>query len=107
MQKLNFKQKVLKFVNKVPKGKVVSYGQVAAAIGSPRAARQVGWTLASLDGSGLKIPWWRVVNSKGYLSIRGNLQAEKQMQKAYLESEGVEVSAELVVDMEKYRYKFK
>src|SRR5438105_160774 len=65
-----FKQKIIEVIRLVPHGKVVSYGQVAAYVGVPRAARQVGWILNQSEGK-LDLPWWRVVNNKGYLSIRG------------------------------------
>ena len=99
-----FAEKVTLSVKKIPVGKVVSYGQIAAALGSPRAARQVGWALHSLDDSQEKIPWWRVVNNRGYLSIRGNDIATKDLQQSLLEKEGIKVSKEYVVDMKKYRY---
>ncbi len=84
----------------IPKGKVVSYGQVAAACGSPRSARQVGGILRSLDS----LPWWRVVNAKGFLSIRGNWEADKDLQKNLLEQEGMQVSKEFTLDMSEYQW---
>lgn len=108
---MNFKEKVYIAVQKIPKGKVVSYGQVAAVCGSPRAGRQVGWMLRLLDGraedSGTLIPWWRVINSQGILSIKGNFEATKNLQKSLLEKEGIVVNSDFQVDMLKYRYNFK
>ena len=100
-----FKEKVFKLVNKIPKGQVASYGQVAAALGSPRAARQVGWVLRGSDTLGGEVPWWRVVNNKGEISIKGNPAASKLQQKIFLEQEGVKVSREFRFDIEKYRTK--
>ena len=55
---MNFREQVFHIVKQVPYGKVVSYGQVALALGNPRAARQVGWALASLSISPDKsVPW--------------------------------------------------
>ena len=51
----------------IPYGRVVSYGQVAAYVGVPRGARQVGWTLRRLED--IDIPWWRVINNEGRISI--------------------------------------
>lgn len=99
-----FKEKVMQIVRSIPAGKVVSYGQVAAYTGLPRAAREVGWILNDTEDTGLGLPWWRVLNNKGYISIRGNVVADKQLQKKLLESEGVEVSEEFELDMKKYRY---
>lgn len=102
---MNFKEQVIDWVKKIPKGRVVSYGQIAAKCGSPRASRQVGWMLNSLDGN-TTVPWWRVINNGGYISIKGNIMATPLAQKNFLESEGVAVSKDLKIDIEKYRYHF-
>lgn len=80
----------------------MSYGQVAAAAGSPRAARQVGGILraSSLD----TLPWWRVINNAGYISIKGSFEATPQVQKSLLVQEGVPVSIEMQVDIDAYRH---
>ncbi len=103
---MNFKEKVYQKMSEVPRKKVVSYGQVAAACGSPRAARQVGWMLHLLDGSDT-VPWWRVINNVGQISIKGNFLSTPKKQKKLLEDEGVEVAKDFKIDIEKYRYKFK
>lgn len=100
---MNFKQKVLEFVKSIPKGKVASYGQVAAASGSPRASRRVGGILGAL-GIDTNIPWWRVVNATGFISIK-NHEVTKEMQKVLLEKDKVIVSKEFYVDMKKYQRK--
>jgi methylated-DNA-protein-cysteine methyltransferase-like protein len=100
----NFKQAVLNFIKKVPTGKVVSYGQAAAAAGSPKAARQVGGILRALDAADGSVPWWRVINNQGIISIKGNWTATKEIQKSLLEKEGVEVSKDFKINMERYRY---
>lgn len=100
---MNFREQVMLAVGKVPAGKVVSYGQVAAECGSPRAARQVGWSLHTLDGE-TAVPWWRVINNLGYISIKGNLMSTPLAQKKFLEDEGVEVTEDLKIDIEKFRY---
>lgn len=100
---MNFKELVKKHVQEVPKGKLVSYGQVAAACGSPRAARQVGWMLHTLDGDN-SVPWWRVINAQGYISIKGNLYSTPLAQKSLIESEGIPVDADFHMDLEKFRY---
>ncbi len=101
----NFKEQVLSFIGQVPKGKVVSYGQVAAACGKPKGAREVGRILRNFDIDGNSgIPWWRVLNNKGVISIKGNWTADKELQKSLLKKDGVKVSKELEVDMGKYRF---
>ena len=97
-----FKQKVIELVGMIPRGKVASYGQVALYIGTPRAARQVGWTLRQI-GTETNIPWWRVVNQKGRISIDGNLHADKQLQSKLLEADGIEVN-DFQVDMKRYGF---
>lgn len=98
----SFKQKVMQAVSSIPEGKVASYGQVALYIGTPRAARQVGWTLRQI-GPETNIPWWRVINQKGRISIDGNLHADRELQKKLLLADGIEVN-DFRVDMEKYRF---
>ncbi len=98
-----FRQKVLKYIAAVPAGRVVSYGQVAAACGRPRAARQVGGILRALDAAG-GVPWWRVVNNQGIISLKGNWTAGKEDQARLLRAEGVIVSAGFTLNMGRYRY---
>ena len=99
----NFKNRVLTFVASVPKGRVVSYGQVAAFCGSPRASRQVGAILGAL-GLETKIPWWRVVNRDGIITIK-NHEVSKELQKFLLEKDGLAVDDQNMVEINKYRYK--
>ncbi len=98
-----FRQKVLSYIHKIPKGRVASYGQVAAACGKPRAARAVGGILRGLDAADGNIPWWRVVNNRGIISIKGNWIASKEVQKRMLEKEGIPVSDGYVLEIKKYR----
>jgi methylated-DNA-protein-cysteine methyltransferase related protein len=95
-----FKEGVIRAVSLIPYGKVASYGQIAFLIGMPRAARQVGWILNGL--SDVSVPWWRVVNNKGIISIKGSSFSADD-QKALLISEGVDVK-DLTFDIKKYRW---
>jgi methylated-DNA-protein-cysteine methyltransferase-like protein len=83
----NFYDLVYDVTSRIPAGKVCTYGDVAAAIGSPRAARQVGWALARLTPSH-DVPWQRVINAKGMISGRGEV-ARADLQLALLTAEGV------------------
>ena len=83
----DFTERVYETVRRVPHGLVVSYGGVAAMLGSPRAARGVGHALHVLP-DGTDVPWWRVINRNGEISIRGVIHAER-LQRALLEAEGV------------------
>lgn len=96
-----FGEKVLALVKEIPRGKVVSYGQVAAYVGVPRGARAVGWVLRQAELEG--VPWWRVINNAGRISIK-NLFHPAEEQRERLLGEGVEVEEDFAVNMEKYRF---
>lgn len=96
-----FQEKVLRIVRMIPYGSVASYGQIAAYCGLPRAAREVGWTLKQIKED---MPWWRVVNNEGKISIDGNMEADKNLQRKLLEAEGIEVSEDYTFPIEKYRF---
>lgn len=96
-----FKEKIYQITKTIPKGKVASYGQVALMAGIPRAARQAGWVLNKLEDN--SIPWWRVVNNQGKISIKGNKYSALE-QKSLLESEGIPINKALTFDIKKYRY---
>ena len=63
-----FWDEVYKIVNKIPRGRVAIYGQIAVLAGSPRAARVVGTALRQLPVDS-KVPWHRVINGRGMISI--------------------------------------
>jgi methylated-DNA-protein-cysteine methyltransferase related protein len=83
----DFIAQVYTVVKRCPRGRIVSYGGVAAMVGKPRAARAVGRALNSLPDES-KVPWWRVVNSRGEVSIRG-VEHGEVLQRTLLEREGV------------------
>lgn len=85
----DFADRVYEVVRRVPPGRVVSYGGVAALLGRPRAARGVGRALRELpDGS--DVPWWRVVNYAGEISLGRLDPLAARLQRILLEAEGVE-----------------
>ena len=98
----NFFERVYEFVKKVPKGKVVTYGDVARAIAAPRCARQVGWALHCNPQQGV-IPCHRVVFADGSLTS-GFAFGGIDIQKAMLLSEGVEVSDDYKINLKKFRW---
>lgn len=83
----DFTARVYDMVRRVPHGRVVSYGGIAAMLGHPRAARGVGQALHALDDE-TDVPWWRVINRNGEISIRGVPHAPR-LQRALLRREGV------------------
>lgn len=97
-----FKDLVIQAVRLIPSGKVASYGQIASMVGSPRAALQVGYILHDSGDDGIT-PWWRVINSKGYISTKCE-EHTKMLQRELLESEGIEVNEDLRIDMDIYRF---
>jgi methylated-DNA-protein-cysteine methyltransferase related protein len=97
---MDFTHMVYRMVRAVPRGKVVSYGGIAALLGRPRAARGVGHALAALD-AGSDVPWWRVVNRNGEISLRGDLHAPT-VQRALLEREGVRFDAAGRIDWTRF-----
>jgi len=99
-----FHRLVYRVVSRVPRGKVVTYGQVAAILGQPRAARAVGQALRMLPAPLLRIvPWQRVINAAGAISIRGDT-SRAILQRQLLESEGVRFDRRDRVDLRKYRW---
>lgn len=96
----NFFQKVYATVSRIPRGRVMSYGQIARHLGAPRAARAVGYALRACHDPGL--PWHRVVNASGGISSRAR-QSSLAVQRQRLEAEGV-VFTEGKLDLSKYRY---
>lgn len=79
MKQSSFKDTVYTIVHKIPKGKVMTYGQVATLSGSPKAARAVGMCM-SVNTDTLKVPCHRVVSSSGTLTgyaFGGNLVKKK------------------------------
>ena len=96
---MNFNQRVYEIVKQIPKGKVATYWQVARAIGAPRSARQVGWALHSNPAFG-EIPCHRVVFKDGSLT-NGFAFGGRDVQRQLLENDGVEVSEDYKVDLNK------
>ena len=94
-------EKIYEVVRKIPKGKVMSYGQVAFLAGNPRWARVVGYAL-HVNPDTSTIPCHRVVNKDGHVA-RGFAFGGPEVQKQLLESEGVTFIDEFRVDMEKCR----
>lgn len=75
-------------VRRIPRGRVATYGQVAALAGFPNHARQVGYALAALS-SDAPVPWHRVVNAQGRISPRRDDPGGAMVQQLRLEQEGV------------------
>ncbi|WP_138495420.1 MGMT family protein [Paenibacillus pinistramenti] len=82
-----FTERVITIIKNIPEGRVMTYGQIAALAGSPRAARQVVRILHSSSGKH-KLPWHRVVNAKGEIGLQDD--ESRFLQRMQLEQEGIE-----------------
>ena len=94
-------------IAQIPRGRVLTYGDVAALAGRPTSARRVGYALSALSAAkGAGVPWWRVVNARGEVSPRsGDLLGACELdQRAHLLEEGVELDAEGRLSLSRYRY---
>jgi methylated-DNA-protein-cysteine methyltransferase-like protein len=101
---VRFDQKVYAMVCQIPSGQVCAYGDVAAAMGSPRAARQVGFALARLPLDRVdEVPWHRVINGRGMISGRGDL-LRPELQEQLLEGEGIAFSVSGRCDLNALRF---
>ena len=97
---MSFFENVYEAVQLIPRGKVATYGQIACMIGAPRSSRAVGYALHANPRPGV-IPCHRVVNREGRLAPAFAFGGP-EIQARLLESEGVRVSADFVVDLGKY-----
>ncbi|MBN2898498.1 MAG: MGMT family protein [Clostridia bacterium] len=96
-----FTEHVVQIIKSIPIGRVMTYGQIAAEAGNPRAARQVARILHSMSAK-YDLPWHRVVNRKGELPRIGGEKGH--LQKQLLESEGVDVFVNYSVDLMRYGF---
>jgi methylated-DNA-protein-cysteine methyltransferase-like protein len=87
-------------VEKIPEGRVATYGQIALLAGRPGRARLVGHALSALEEDS-EVPWHRVINSRGEISRRG-LGDSEHFQRILLESEGVVFSEAGRVNLKRY-----
>lgn len=97
----NFYEQVYAVVRRIPAGKVTSYGRIAQMLGRPHAARAVGYALSALKGKDHNVPWQRVVNSQGRISIH-HRELDGSIQAQLLRAEGVEVSEDLRIDLNRF-----
>ena len=99
---VDFYRRVGIVCNSIPEGRVASYGQIALLCGKPRNARQVGYCLNR--GRAGEVPAYRVVNGQGRLTGAAAFE-HPDMQRMLLESEGVRVSEDMRVDMQRFGWK--
>ncbi|UCF97374.1 MAG: MGMT family protein [Spirochaetaceae bacterium] len=96
---VSFSERVKRLIKEIPNGKVATYGQIAACAGNHRASRQVAWLLNSSSRKH-RLPWHRVINSRGGISlpIGGGFEEQKML----LEAEGIVVDENGRVKLSRY-----
>ena len=96
----NFFQLVYEVVRQIPKGRVTSYGAIAACLGTKSSARMVGWAMNNAGFVKPKVPAHRVVNRLGILSGKHHFRPAGMMEKL-LRKEGIRVKDDTIQDFEK------
>jgi methylated-DNA-protein-cysteine methyltransferase-like protein len=95
-----YRERVYALVRQIPKGRVMTYGQIAGILGEGYTARTVGYVM---HGAGDDVPWQRVINSQGKCST-GRLTIPMNLQQEILESEGVKFNAAGKCDLNEYQW---
>jgi methylated-DNA-protein-cysteine methyltransferase related protein len=95
----SFSDRVKRLIAGIPSGKVATYGQIAACAGNHRASRQVAWLLHSSSRKD-KLPWHRVINSRGGISlpVGGGFEEQRML----LEAEGIAVDPKGRINLKKH-----
>jgi len=96
----SFFELVFEVARQIPKGRVTSYGAIAACLGAKSSARMVGWAMNGAHRVKPKIPAHRVVNRNGMLSGKHHFGTPTRM-KELLEKEGIKVKRDTIVDFKK------
>ena len=104
MPRSELSRNIIHKIKKIPKGRVATYGGIAAAAGNPRAARTVVWLLNSTSRAE-NLPWHRVINSKGTISLKPGQGYE--LQRGLLESEGIEFDDRGRIDMARFEWSYR
>lgn len=91
---------VYRIVRRIPRGRVMSYGQIAELLEQRLSARAVGWAMNQCPDD---VPWQRVVNASGGIST-AHLHEPPDLQRRLLEREGVRFGAKGTLPMEHYRF---
>ncbi len=97
---LGYRERVFEIVRRIPAGRVMTYGQLAALLGEGYTARTVGYVMHEADDT---VPWQRVINAQGKCST-GRVVLPPDLQKRMLEAEGVRFDAKERCDLERYRW---
>lgn len=100
-----------RIIRRVPKGRVATYGQIAALAGLPAYARHVGHALRSLAPDS-RVPWYRIVNARGEIAVRSSkhsasaIRRDCETEQAFLLcGEGVEFDENGRIDMSRFQWR--
>lgn len=107
MSKTSTYARIYAVISRVPKGRVATYGQIAGEAGLPGQARMVGYALSALP-EGSRVPWHRIVNAAGRISLRSGGADGRPMdkiQRFLLEKEGVRFSDSGAILLRKFRWR--
>lgn len=101
---IDFDEKVIFVVKQIPHCHLATYGQIADLIGAWGCARQVGWALRRLELP-TNVPWHRVVNAKGRISMSLSREGSDWMQRQLLMIEGIPVDGEGRVPLRRFLWR--
>lgn len=96
----SFFELVYEVVRQIPKGRVTSYGAIAACLGTKLSARMVGWAMHGAHSLKPKVPAHRVVNRNGMLSGKHHFETPTRMEEL-LKKEGIKVKDDTILNFEK------
>jgi methylated-DNA-protein-cysteine methyltransferase-like protein len=94
-----YREKVYELVRQIPRGKVMTYGQIAVILGEGYTPRTVGYVMHAANEQ--NVPWQRVINSQGACST-GKMTMPVNLQQSMLEQEGVVFNEKSRCDLDKY-----
>jgi len=100
----NYFQQVYEIVAQIPSGKIATYGQIAAMLGNPKAARVVGWAMRAAP-SEINLPCHRVVNKQGMLSPY-YVFGDTSVQRCMLEREGITFNDNNCINVKEHLWDF-
>lgn len=96
-----YRERVYEIVREIPGGKVMTYGQLAAMLGTGYTPRTIGYVMHAADTE--TVPWQRVINSQGACST-GKMMLPVNLQQKMLEDEGVKFNDKGRCDLDVYRW---
>ena len=97
-------EKIYRLVLRIPRGRVMTYGQIARLLEERYSPRLVGWAMHATPRDERNIPWHRVINSRGGISTGRVILAEPERQRLMLEAEGVVFDAQGHCDLSVYQW---